>query len=79
MEEQKMWLMGQYIRGAIASVQGYTISIPLMDDKSIKKVKPQEYPKCPHLQEVEPVHDEAWFENENRKFMAWISSIKPLE
>lgn len=79
MEEQKMWQMGQYIRGAIASVQGYTISIPLMDDKSIKKVKPKEYPKCPHLQEVEPVRDDAWLENENRKFMAWISSIKPLE
>ena len=74
-----MWVMGQYIRGAIASVQGYTISIPLMDDESIKKAKPKEYPKCPYLQEVEPVHDEAWFENENRKFMAWISSIKPLE
>ena len=74
-----MWLMGQYIRAAIASTQGYTISIPLMDKQSMKSAKPQEYPKCPNLQEVEPVHDDAWFENENRKFMAWISSIKPLE
>ena len=80
LEEQKMWMMGQYIRLAISSVVGYTVSIPLLDDKSAKShFKPQEYPPQPSSKTEEVVHDEKWLENENKKFMAWITSIKPLD
>ena len=78
LEEQKMWLMGQYIRHAIASTQGYVLSVPLMDEAGLKKFKPSEYPKFPQKSKPE-IHDEKWLENENNKFMAWITSIKPLD
>ena len=79
LEEQKMWLMGQYIRASLSSVQIYTVSVPLMDEKSIKKAKPSEYPSFPHRKVEQEKHDEKWLENENKKFMAWITSIKPLD
>lgn len=75
-EEQKMWLMGQYIRNAIASVEVVAVSVPILDDKSARKLKPQEYPKCPHISEEDKANDKTWVENEKQKLVVWLNSFK---
>lgn len=78
-EEQKMWLMGQYIRHAIASSQGYVVSVPLMTEEALRKAKPNQYPEFPQRKrETTKVTDEQWLEQENLKCMMWLNSIKPM-
>lgn len=72
-----MWLMGQYIRSAIVSTQGYVVSVPIMDKKGIQSFKPQKYPNCPHIDENEHCeHSAEWVENEKKKTIAWLNSFK---
>lgn len=51
LEEQKMWLMGQYIKVAIESSVSNCVGMT-----DYKKFKLPEYPRCPHLPKVNKVY-----------------------
>jgi hypothetical protein len=69
--EQEMWLMGQYIRRAIES--SYQHCIGMTDYKTFK---PQEYPKCPHIEEEYKPVNENWVKNERMRLVAFLSNLK---
>lgn len=67
-EEQKMWLMGQYVKIAIESSVSNCAGMT-----DYKKFKLPQYPECPHLLKVEKVYSEEklkLIEEARAKFLA---------